>query len=93
MSSSGFSIARDPGLDRRRVHRVANGEHRTLQHVGALLGEQAGKLRFLASFQDQDTVTVQSVSHDLAPTLGLPFGLRALFILILLSGLAQAEGR
>jgi hypothetical protein len=35
-----------------------------LQHIGALLGEQAGKLRFLARFQDQDAVTGQSVSHD-----------------------------
>ena len=56
----------DPGLDRRGIGRVVDGEHRALQHVGALLGEQAGKLRFLARFQDQDAVAVQSVSHDLA---------------------------
>jgi hypothetical protein len=31
-----------------------------------LFGEQAGKLRFLARFQDQDAVAVQSVSHDLS---------------------------
>jgi hypothetical protein len=64
-------------------------EHRTLQNVGALFGEQAGKLRFLAGFQDQDAVTVQSVSHDLTPTLLL----RALFILTPVSGLAQAQAR
>jgi hypothetical protein len=66
-----------------------DGEHRTLQHVGALFGEQAGKLRLLARFQDQDAVTVQSVSHDLTPTLLL----RALFILTPVSGLAQAYAR
>jgi hypothetical protein len=84
-----FDAPPDPGFDRRRVRRVVDGEHRTLQHVGALLGEQAGKLRFLARFQDQDAVTVQSVSHDLAPTLLL----RALFILTPVSGLAQAWAR
>jgi hypothetical protein len=42
-----------------------------------LLGEQTGKLRFLARFQDQDAVTVQSVSHDIALT---PFAF-CLFIL------------
>ena len=84
-----FDAPPDPGFDRRRVRRVVDGEHRTLQHVGALLGEQAGKLRFLARFQDQDAVTVQSVSHDLAPTLLL----RALFILTPVSGLAQAQAR
>jgi hypothetical protein len=43
-----------------------NGEHRALQHLRALFGQQAGKLRLLARFQDQDAVAVQSVSHDLA---------------------------
>ena len=33
-------------------------EHRTLQHVGALLSEQAGELRLFARFQDQDAVAV-----------------------------------
>jgi hypothetical protein len=66
-----------------------NGEHRALQHVGALLGEQAGKLRLFARFQDQDAVTVQSVSHDRAPTLIV----RDLFILTPVSGLAQARRR
>jgi hypothetical protein len=37
-----------------------------LQHIRALLSEQAGKLRFLARFKNQDAVSVQSVSHDLA---------------------------
>ena len=59
-----FDEAPDPGLDRRRVRRVVDGEHRALQHIRALLGEQAGKLRFLARFQDQDAIAVQSVSHD-----------------------------
>jgi hypothetical protein len=31
-----------------------------------LLSEQAGKLRFLARFQDQDAVAGEPVSHDLA---------------------------
>jgi hypothetical protein len=35
-----------------------DGEHRTLQHVRALLSEQAGKLRFLTRFQDQDAVAI-----------------------------------
>jgi hypothetical protein len=42
-----------------------DGDHRTLQHIRALLGEQAGKLRFLVRFQDQDAIAVQSVSHGL----------------------------
>jgi hypothetical protein len=45
-----------------------DGEHRTLQHVRALLGEQAGKLRLFAGFQDENAIAVQSVSHDLALT-------------------------
>ena len=61
-------LARDPGLDRRRVRRVVNGEHRTLQHVGSLLGEQAGELRCLACLQSQDAVAVQPVSHSDALT-------------------------
>ena len=56
--------APDPGLDRRGIRCVVDGEHRALQDVGALLGEQAGELRFLPGFQDQDAVAVQSVSHD-----------------------------
>ena len=80
----------DPGLDRRRVRRVVDGEHRTLQHVGALFGEQAGKLRFLARFQDQDAVAVQSVSHDLSsadrpyfvhPDAGFGIGARMLSVI------------
>src|SRR6185369_4612435 len=82
-------MSRTTFISRRRVRYIANGEHRTLQHVGALLGEQAGKLRFLARFQDQDAITVQSVSHDRAPT----HLLRALFILTPVSGLAQARPR
>ena len=30
----------------------------------ALLGEQAGKLRLLAGFQDENAIAVQSVSHN-----------------------------
>jgi hypothetical protein len=67
-----------------------DGKHRTLQHVRSLFGEQAGKLCFLARFQDQDAVAVQSVSHDIA---SLVFSLTSItvrsFILILLAGLAQ----
>ena len=59
-----FDGAADPGLDRRRVRRVVDGEHRALQHIGALLGEQAGKLCLLARLEDQDAVAVQPVSHD-----------------------------
>ena len=57
--------APDPGLDRRGIGRVVDREHRTLQHVGALLAEQAGELRLLARFQDQDAIAVEPVSHDL----------------------------
>ena len=63
-----FNAPPDPGFNWRRVRCVVDGEHRTLQHVGALISEQARKLRFLARFQDQDAVAVQSVSHGLAPT-------------------------
>ena len=54
-----FDATPDPGLDRRGVGGIMDREHRALQHVGALLGEQAGELRFLARFQDQDAVAVQ----------------------------------
>ena len=60
--------APDPGLDRCGIRRIVDGEHRTLQHVGALFRQQAGKLRFLAGFQDQNAIAVQSVSHILAAT-------------------------
>jgi ABC-type oligopeptide transport system ATPase subunit len=58
-----------------------------LQDVCALLGEQAGKLRFLAGFQDQNAIAVQFVSHDLALT---PIAF-CLFIMTLGSGLAQGR--
>jgi hypothetical protein len=64
-----------------------DGEHRTLQHVRALFGEQAGKLRFLARFQDQDAVPVQSVGHDIALTVIVS----SLFIMALATGLAQGR--
>ena len=60
--------APDPGLDRRRIRRIMDGEHRALQHVGALFRQQTGKLRFLAGFQNQNAIAVQSVSHDFALT-------------------------
>jgi hypothetical protein len=63
-----FDEAPDPGLDRRRIGRIVDGEHRTMHDIRALLGKQAGKLRLLARFQDQDTVAVQSVSHGFALT-------------------------
>ncbi len=63
-----YDETHDPGLDRRRVGRVMDRKHRALQHVGALLGEQAGELRLLARFQDQDAVAVEPVSHDGALT-------------------------
>jgi len=53
----------DPGLDRCGIGRIVDREHRALQDVGALLGEKAGELRFLARFQDQDAVAVEPVSH------------------------------
>ncbi len=65
--------AADPGLDRRRIGRVVDRKHRTLHDIRALLGEQAGKLRFLARFQDQDAVAVQSFSHNLAAMILKPF--------------------
>ena len=79
----------DPGLDRRRIGRVMDGEHRTLQNIGTLLGEQAGKLRFLARFQDQDAVAVQPVSHDYVLT---PVAC-CLFIMPCPAGLAQGRRR
>ena len=82
-----FDETADPGLDRRGIGRIVNGEHRALQHVRALLGEQTGKLRFLAGFQDQDAVAVQSVSHDF----DLMWSARCLFILNLAQGLAQGR--
>jgi hypothetical protein len=78
----------DPGLDRRGIGGVMDGEHRTLQHIGALFGQQAGKLCFLARFQDQDAVTVQSVGHYLALTVVAC----CLFIMALGRGLAQGCG-
>ena len=56
----------DPGLDRCFVRRVVDGEHRASQDVGTLLGEQPGELRFLARFQNQNAIAVQSAAHDLA---------------------------
>ena len=79
----------DPGLDRRGIGGVVDGEHRTLQHIRALLGEQAGELRLLARFQDQDAVAVQSVSHD-AALIGIAC---CLFIMMPCPGLAQGRGR
>ncbi len=79
----------DPGLDRRRIGGVVDGEHRTLQHIRALLGEQPGKLRLLARFQDQDAVAVQSVSHDAV----LVRIACCLFIMMPRPGLAQGRGR
>jgi hypothetical protein len=58
-----------------------------LQHIRALFGQQAGKLGFLAGFQDQDAVAVQSVSHDIALTqIACCF-----FIMALGPGLAQGR--
>jgi len=37
-----------------------------LHDVGALFGKQAGKLRLLARFQDQDAIAAEPVSHDRA---------------------------
>ena len=79
----------DPRLDRIGIRRVMDGEHRTLQYIRALLSEQAGKLRFLARFQDQNAIAVQSVSHELALTQIV----RASFILTPVSGLAQGRWR
>ena len=70
-----------------RIGRVVDGEHRTLQHVGALFGQQPGELRFLAGFQDKNAIACQSVCHDVALTrLAL-----CLFILMLGPGLAQGH--
>ena len=53
----GLHAALDPVLDGRGVRRVADGEHRALQNLRALLRQQAGELRFLARLEDQDTET------------------------------------
>jgi hypothetical protein len=53
----------------------------------ALLGEQAGKLRFLAGFQNENAIAVQSVSHDFVLT---PIAF-CLFIMPLGPGLAQGR--
>jgi len=45
--------APDPGLDRRRIRRIMDGEHRALQHIGTLFRQQAGELGFLAGLQNQ----------------------------------------
>jgi hypothetical protein len=58
-----------------------------LQDIRALLGEQAGKLRFFPGFQDQDAIAIQPVSHNLAPT-RIAF---CLFILTPQAGLAQGR--
>ena len=50
--------------DRLNGYRILILETREEAQFSRLLGEQAGKLRFFARFQDQDAVTVQSVSHD-----------------------------
>jgi hypothetical protein len=62
-------------------------EHRTLQHLGALFRQQAGKLRFFTRFQDQNAVAVQSVSHHFALTVIAC----CLFIMTLERGLAQGR--
>jgi hypothetical protein len=41
-----------------------NGEHRALQDIRPLFGEQAGELRLLARFQDEDAISVELVGHD-----------------------------
>jgi hypothetical protein len=61
-----------------------------LQHVGALFRQQAGKLRLLAGFQDQNAIAVQSVSHILAATVLTPINFD-MFIMILSAGLAQGR--
>jgi hypothetical protein len=58
-----------------------------LQYIGALLGEQTGKLRFLARLQDENTIAVQPVSHDFALT---PIAF-CLFIMTPGPGLAQGR--
>jgi hypothetical protein len=63
-----FDETADPGLDRRGIRRVVDGEHRTLQHIRPLFRQQAGKLRLLAGFQDKNAIAVQSVSHDFTLT-------------------------
>src|SRR5207237_4187480 len=63
-----FDKAPDPGFYRRGIGRVMDGEHRTLQHVRALFSEQAGELRFLARYQDEDAVAGEPVSPGLALT-------------------------
>jgi hypothetical protein len=64
-----------------------DSEHRALQHIGALFRQQAGKLGFLAGFQNQNAIAVQSVSHEFALT-PLDFDL---FIMIHPAGLAQGR--
>jgi hypothetical protein len=60
-----------------------------LQDVGALVCEQAGELRFLARFEDEDAIAIQSVSHDSASNVHGP----DLFILLPGAGLAQGLRR
>ena len=59
----------DPGLNRRRVGRVLNGEHRALQDVSALFRQKVRELRSLAGLKDQNTETGKSVSHDCSSAL------------------------
>jgi hypothetical protein len=67
-----------------------DGEHRALQHIGALLRKQAGKLGFLAGFQNENAIAIQSVSHVPAATILTPIDFD-LFIMILPAGLAQGR--
>jgi len=53
----------DPCFDRRGIRRVLDAEHRALQHIGALLGEQASELCFLACLENQDAIAVQPLNH------------------------------
>ncbi len=64
--------APDPGFDRCRIGGVVDDEHRTLQHVGALLGEQPGELGFFPGFEDEDAITVEFVRHNLGPSAMIP---------------------
>ena len=78
------------------IGRIVDGEHRALQHIGALFRQQAGKLRLLAGFQNQNAIAVQSVRHDLL-WIALLYDLaltpiaRGLFILMPQAGLAQGR--
>ncbi|CEG07331.1 hypothetical protein BN961_00720 [Afipia felis] len=47
----------DPAADRVLIGRVLDGKHRALEHVRALVPQQAGKLGFLAGFQNEDAVS------------------------------------